>query len=638
MNDNSHTDTFLWWARQVTSDQNIQIEDLERSELRAKLLPNVNFTTTSTTTTSTTTTNSSLVTQFWNYCTSGRKQTLQEWVQRVTGHDKVSTESLTKLAQSLNFQLPACVETGDEFDMYVFLTVLYNKFQNGSKTSRKEFNEFFGDCALSRTQIEYSLRDRVQVETAVILAHNIKTLKMRHYRRSESLLLEVIELLGQFAEFEESTVKLESSVVWGSTVTHVSASTDIVDCERSIACEERELPRAVNEAVKAALFCENFSIEAKQKILEEHFELDLLHKRISLLLKLHNLPPFVESLEVSTTKVSRFITLLETSESSVFAKCESFIAHQVEVIGKLIEREFANFNKHVELVMQEIVDVQNEDVLKLRTIKATHIANLKKIHLATVQQLRNLEDIYTSLGREFDKRAYLMKINKNRRTVTFILNTIDTTIENTINAQTEYRQLHDLLDITADPSLTLEEQLNAIYESTGYKLDKIRLLFDHFDTNHKGYLTKSEFKKVFVKAYPDAIKLSGEDEIDTIFETNYETVGKVRRGMEFKQFETIVKLGLAEKDPSPVLRTKHNVKQSPLVGVTDDKLNTWKVNPLCRKHLRNLADDSNYDSFFANIGAATDVCQSEDSTQEDDALSTVIAAVQALEPFAVEDL
>lgn len=623
-----HLETLLWWARTATGDSNLQLNDLQNQELHARLVQDVK----------TTSKSESLVTLFWDSCTNERKKLLQEWVSRVTGIDALNKTSVTELANSLNFDMPSWLETGDEFDFYVYLSVMYEKAKTNATTT-KEFNEFFGECALSRKNVDYQLGKRMQVETAVLIAHNIKVLKRRHYRRSESLLLEVIELLGQFAEFEELTTTFEKSVVWNDTVpnTDISANTDIVEAEEEIACEECDFPLAISDAIRAALFCENYSIADKQKLLEEHFELDLLHKRISLLLKLHNLPPFIESLEVSTSKVSRFITLLENSESSVFAKCEEFISRQVTLIKGALEETLKKFDNKVTLLMKIIVDTDEKDTTKLRTIRTTFITDLKRSHIQSVQLMHNLEVIHTSLGREFDKRAYLMKINKNRRTISFMTETIDTLIENTISAQNEYQQLQNIIGISTDKSLSQCQQLCAIYDSIGYKLDKIRVLFDHFDTNHKGYLTKSEFKKAFIKAYPDAIKLSGEDEIDTIFETNYETVGKVRRGMEFKQFETIVKLGLIEKETTLINRKSQKVEAEVLVGVTDDLLDSWKVNPLFRRHLRNLVGDSDYDSFFKDISSATDVSEGV-SDVEDDEISTLLSAVQALEPFKVTDL
>lgn len=607
-----------------------------------------------------------LINLFWKSCTGKLsatsempKRVLRDWMQEKTQCGEMNLIAVNQLADLLETDVPGFINDDNELGIYAFVSAMYTKQEqdNTSDTSstKTEFNEFFGDCAFSKKQDDYDIGKRLKVETIVLVVHNVKVLKNGYLRKCEALLMQIIELLGQFAEFDEG---LDGDVEWKDIDVEIDEEidADLIVVENRIACVDTEaddhMPAKMNEAIQTSLFIENFRVATKQQIEEKYFELQLMKLKLAQLLQLHDFKEFIEPPEKSLDKVSKFIDLLNKSEENLAAQSETFLERQINLLIEEFNNTHSSIASGVVHLKKEVLAVY-DDPSRLGCLKED-ILVLKKKHIHMVQTLHHLDSIHTSIARDFEKRKYVMIINNQRQTIKFMVGCIDKSIKNTSFLKSEHDRVEQMLQLAETTESNTSNVLKIVYKQMNYHVDKIRLLFEYHDTSNKGYLTKSEFKKAFLKAYPEASKLSGEDELDTIFETNYETVGKVRRGMEFKQFETIVKLGFEEEEDNTYMNgvdgtTKPvcSVKNAAVKNVTEKTLNDWKVSKTCRRNLDEVSTKKDYSAFFNDIETSCDKDEDEDADDAGDIgdamdldieMDRVLDIVKGLEPFSVADL
>jgi hypothetical protein len=453
-----------------------------------------------------------------------------------------------------------------------------NNFKNDS-----EFNDFFGPNILSKASAisnhDYDISLKLKIETFLVINIGIIKFKNKFLMNAEKLLFELIDLLAQFAEFENFNYNdgKKFEIIDDDNNNYLSdidLNLSLIELEKQLTLNNNEFNNNdlnINEAIKKISLISNYRNSTKQKIHQQFIELKLNQLQLSELLKNFGLKEFNEPPEKSIFKISKFIELLNKSEENSFNSANDYVNNMIKNLETKINENNLKLLKSIDLIESEILKKinpilnLNDKIEKLENLKY-NLLNLKKNHLRIIYLKNNLELIYSSLSYGFNKTYYKFIINNQRHKIEFVQDLIDNSIKFLINLKNQKNDVYEIIKISEiahnyenDLSLNSlnydERQLKVhllVHKLIQNKfkfdnIDPIKVLFDENDIGSKNFLTKKEFKKAFLKAYPNTTNLGGLNEIDTIFETSYETVGKVRRGMEFKQFETIIKLGYEEE-------------------------------------------------------------------------------------------
>lgn len=453
-----------------------------------------------------------------------------------------------------------------------------------SSKSKGEFSEFFGPNILNKAsaiaQHDYDMPLKLRIETFLVISARIVSVKNKFLARLEKLLLEIVNLLGQFAEYESYDYG-EAAHTYSSGSSRTSEDykpedlrfkgTDLHELEKQMLNTTTEdnggLSETLRQAINSISFVSNFRTSTRQKVYEQFIELEMYQCKLSDMLRVYGLQHFKEPPEKSLNKISKFIDLLKKSEKAVYSNANDFIEKNIEELEKLFYENHKRLSNAFALVEGDIIhssEISDFDdrIRELENIKCD-IPGLKEFHLRTVSLLHELEMINSSLARGFDRQSYKSIINEQRYKLCFLEDCIDKSMKSMTVLRTQkneasevlkiakiaqqYENSKELHDLSEDKRQLKTHLLvhTLIQRRFQFKknIDPIQVLFDRHDTGSKGYLTKSEFKKAFLVAYPDTATLVGVNEVDTIFETSYETLGKMRRGIEFPQFKAVIELG-----------------------------------------------------------------------------------------------
>ncbi|GAV29536.1 hypothetical protein PMKS-003037 [Pichia membranifaciens] len=452
--------------------------------------------------------------------------------------------------------------------------------------SKGEFSEFFGPNILNKAsaiaQHDYDMPLKLRIETFLVISARILHVKNNFLARLEKLLLEIVNLLGQFAEYESYDYEKVSQSPPSSffSAKHYKPEDlkfkgrDLFELEKQITNtteETDELSETLQQAIKSISFVTNFRNSTRQKIYEQFIELEIYKCQLSDMLQIYGLKHFTEPPEKSFDKISRFIELLKKSEMTVYSNASDYIERNIDKIEKSFYENHSSLFDALALVESDLINANAISDFDERTKELENIMQdipgLKELHLRTVSFWHDLEMINSSLARGFDKQSYKSIINEQRYKLTFLENCIDKSIKFMTSLKTQKDEASEVLNIAKTAQqYENSKAMQAISKDKrqlkthllvhrliqrrfhfNKNINPIQVLFDRHDNGSKGYLTKSEFKKAFLVAYPGTATLVGVDEVDTIFETSYETVGKMRRGIEFPQFKAVIELGNTSK-------------------------------------------------------------------------------------------
>lgn len=569
--------------------------------------------------------------------------------------------------------------------------------------SKGEFSEFFGPNILNKAsaiaQHDYDMPLKLRIETFLVLSARIIHVKNNFLARLEKLLLEIANLLGQFAEYEsydyQQSFHSPSSSIFKFSTNHYKPEDlkfkgkDLFELEKQITNtteENDELSETLQQAIKSISFVTSFRNSTRQKIYEQFIELEMYKCQLSDMLRIYGLQHFSEPPEKSLDKISKFIELLKKSETVVHSNADDYIERNITKMEKSFYENHSSLFNALSLVENDIVNANAIPDFDQRTKELENIMQdipgLKELHLRTVSFWHELEMVYSSLARGFDKQSYKSIINEQRYKIIFLENCIDRSMNFMTSLKTQKNEASEVLTI-ANIAQQYENsrELRAISEDRrqlkthllvhkliqrrfhfNKNIDPIQVLFDRHDTGSKGYLTKSEFKKAFLVAYPGTATLVGVDEVDTIFETSYETVGKMRRGIEFPQFKAVLELGnnskgseeanvdvfaaaLSEddcgdaKETTSISSTNSNIdrllhqieSEKHSVDLTDDvfyhsfvelssnqdvlqphDMDTIHLHPMLRVNLENIFPDHNYREWFQHVDQSSIYQDNED--------------------------
>lgn len=477
-------------------------------------------------------------------------------------------------------------EKVDELSIFIYLSCWFDLFKETTETkqsagetvedkSESEFSDFFGPNILSKasaiSDYHFNMPLKLKVETFLVIAVEINDVKNKFLKNSEKLLLEIVDLIGLFAEFDSfdysndsnKPVDLEKLNLEDPLSTLEQQLEEEAEGQNTGVKEEAEDETPVEQAIKMVSFITNFRKSTKRRISEQFFELKLHKVKLNDILHSYGFDKFVEPSEKSIVKIAKFIKLLENSENSIYSNSIEFIDQKIANLKHLIDLNEQELKKRFEKVEYDLLKIGDIDSIETRLVELEHVRttdlmNLKKLYLNSVQYKNQLELINSSLNYGVNKDHYKLLVNNQRSKLGFIGDCIENSVAFLNKLKNQKWEANEVLNIAKmsekyqgelEPSENSELKVHLfvhklIQRTFHFKnIDPTRVLFEKNDIGSKNYLTKSEFKKAFLVAYPNTIKLAGVDEIDTIFETSYEAVGKVRRGIEFPQFKAIIELG-----------------------------------------------------------------------------------------------
>lgn len=528
-----------------------------------------------------------------------------------------------------------------------------------SESSQKKsncgaFSEFFGPNVLNRasaiSQHDYDMSLKLRIETFIVIASKIISLKNKFLSKLETLLLEIVNLMGQFDEYENASYK-DTTIISNEHFLNGLYEADdlqfkaksLYELEKIIINTQSEegttddkiketkydLTPQITEAIQNIGFIINYRKSSKYRIYEQFIELKLFQSHLSDMLDAYGLQKLTEPPEKSLGKISKFIELLNKSEFSLYSNANNYVECRLKKLNILFNDDKKSLSDAFNLLENDVLqangifDFENRKK-EFETIKAD-IPGLKMLHLRTVKSFNDIEMIHSSLGRGFDKQSYKLIINDQRNKLNFIEDCIDKSIKFMVSLQTQTNEAEDVLKIANiaeeySKSKEIQEftmndedkkQLNThllVHRLIQTKfqikknIDPIQVLFDKNDTGSKGYLTKSEFRKAFLVAYPNTATLAGVEEVDTVFETSYETVGKLRRGIEYEQFRAIIELGnIGETN---TLTERHPHEHHKDIDKFLDKINKANVSI-------DLTNNMFYNSFIELTGNHDILCDTD---------------------------
>lgn len=439
-----------------------------------------------------------------------------------------------------------------------------------------EFTEFFGLNVLNRTLPETETIDDINTqlksESFVYIMNHLNGVKDGYLNKVEGLKLGVLEDIGKLNEFEATigagAGEMKDEVKHDSLFTTIDFGKPIQQLEEMMNLEfEFSNVEIIDLIGKYSMLIEFENSEYK-KYKEQLLELKVCKIQVDGLYQSFGLPKMQEPVEKSISKVAMFMELLEELFNSCLNAIVQLLKDRVEHFKTLIDENVKNFRKSCSILKQDIITISETVEKEKRLVEYNKLLkdlnDLKKLHLFIIYNVKKLESIFNSCGGgiggrgigEFNKMTYLKIIIDNKNEWIFINDLVNDCIRHLDSTLTQVRDFKSMLNIfefmdvhekdlsTYQTNLLMHKLIRFEYK---IHLNPINEIFHKFDVNNKGFLTKSEFQKIFKLIFPNN-KNYDLNEIDTIFETNYEVIGKIRRGMEFKQFRTIVELSEFEND------------------------------------------------------------------------------------------
>lgn len=287
-----------------------------------------------------------------------------------------------------------------------------------------------------------------------------------------------------------------------------------------------------NKLIKISINSINSEIDNYQLLLNLNFK--ALNKAITLIkndllnklsnIQLSDLNYFLNDLNNLKSLQLRNDSILqniENIENKLIDKCVFFQSDQIAVTSDE-SKDQSQYRTEADEEEEEEEDLSIIQFDKLKYFK------MKKYQNKTIDYLIELIN---------NKINQINNENQEKFDICNLINIINTTVP--LNSNIDSKNDKDLhLKIHLKIRKIFKDKLNED------KINSIRIIFNKFDDSNKGYLTKSEFLKCFKFIYKNC---TNDEDINEIFEMSYETIGKIRRGIEFNEFETIIKLGNKEE-------------------------------------------------------------------------------------------
>lgn len=463
-------------------------------------------------------------------------------------------------------------ENSDEWSVYVYLCCLYEtqKDKHPFIESREdtesekggEFVDFFGPNILSKasaiSEHNYNMPLKLKIETFTVIVLDIIRLKKRYLRKVEKVLFELLEVFGEFVAYDN----LEYSD--DANIPQILSVNDIESAEK-LMVNSTHINGSLNKAIESISFVENYRRSTKRRVYEQYVELQILRSQLQDVLATYHLHEFVDPPQKSIEKLTKFIELLKKSETNVYDNAQLFVNGTINKLTSKIVETSSLLNVKLDNLEEQILQInQSCWETRVQQFQSIKMEKIYELHLKTVHYQHQLQLINTSLAKGFDLNSSMI-INNQRNRIQFLEDCINKSLTNMKYIETQKSDAVEVLKI-AEAAEKYKSEINGLSEDDKQlkvhlfvlkliqkkfhfqNIDPIRVLFDSHDTATKGYLTKSEFRRAFLKAYPDTEKLGGLEEIDTIFETSYEVVGKMRKSMAFPQFKAIISLGASMED------------------------------------------------------------------------------------------
>ena len=415
----------------------------------------------------------------------------------------------------------------------------------------------------------YDISTRLRIETFFAIVLQISTQKRHFLQCAERVLLELVELLGQFAQLEANseTYAENGTKTDDVTLTMEDIPLDVLESKVYEDASETISKSQLCDAIAAIVFVQAYRKDNRYRLYEQLVELKLARAKLDEMLTCFSLDPFVEPEQKSIARIEMFQEMLNKSECTVQDAATSFIDNVIQSLKCKFTENHEHLSKSLNIIESDILGAHAHTVplterpTELHTIEL-ELQGLRQLHIQMVYDYAKLESIHSSLGTGFDKQSYKSLINEQRYKLEFLQTTCKKSISSLSNIQQQIKDAKLAVSI-ADYTERLQRNSGGTSTSSAKSLkwhivahrliqqqfhitenvNPVKVLFTNNDISSKGYLTKSEFKRAFLKAYPETEALSGIDEIDTIFEASYETIGKMRRGIEYPQFKAIIELG-----------------------------------------------------------------------------------------------
>lgn len=479
-----------------------------------------------------------------------------------------------------------------------------------------EFNEFFGPNVLYKAGPldnsieedngnEDKLKKKLNIELFLSIISHINYLKFKLIKNCETLIIEIVELIGKFNEIECYDYNYDYEI----RKYNCKSFNELIEF---IKIEDNNDNNDIDIFIDNISIINTFNNSTMNKIFESKLELLLLKSSLNDFLINYQLKKFKEPEQQSIEKINFLYDILIKSVNNSNNNIMSFINDKLNELNNKFEKINTNINKSLKIIENDIIESFTKfDNYSNRKIELFNISeDLKGLYnlYLTSYQINNYINNLNSINNDrtiYDYKSILIKQrNKLSFLNKFLIKSIES-IKSTNEQLTNNSKLYNI--IKYNDSNNNNNIIHSLIKNEFHiESDPIKLLFNKFDKSNKGFLTKNEFKMAFLKAYPMSKDELIENEIDTIFETNYELMKmkKSRRGIELPQFHAIIKLGMQNNTFIPISPEKisisidiNNIIEN-INEIDNNSLIDYKIN---EKLINQFKNEFNINSLISSI-------------------------------------